>query len=302
MATGQQSSDGLMKWGLVAPALLLLIGLNIFPLAYNIRLSFTKATLTQAPADHEAVGGRNYARIFKADESNRYAAALRTTARFVLMAVSIELLLGYLLALSLKPRFPGKSVVLLVFLIPMMLSPAVMALFWNLIYDEEFGVLNQALRFVGFASVPGWKTDTAVKFYTILMIDVWMWTPFMMLISMAALNAIPDYIYEAAEIDRARRWTVFRRITLPMSAPLLILAALLRTTDALKQFDYVMAITGPNDPATETLSTLMYQVMFRNFKVGLGSAYAIVVLVIVIAVATLFIRYLDRLREQEHAL
>lgn len=289
-----------MKWGLVAPALIVLIALNIFPLVYNIRLSFTSATLTQSPDQQKVIGGRNYARIFAADDDNPYATALRTTGRYVISAVSIELVLGYALALAMRRRFPAKPAVLLIFLVPMMLSPAVMALFWNLIYDQEFGVLNQSLRALGIAEPPQWNKDASAKFYAVLIIDVWMWTPFMMLISMAALNSIPRYIYEAAEIDRARPFTVFRRITLPMSAPLLILAALLRTTDALKQFDYVMALSGPNDAATQTLSTLMYQVMFRNYKVGLGSAYSVVVLVIVIAVASLFIRYLDRLQQQQH--
>ncbi len=96
---------------------------------------------------------------------------------------------------------------------------------------------------------PQWLTDDDLKLVSILLVDVWMWTPFMMLISLAGLNAIPKYIYEAAEIDRAGRWMVFRTITLPMCAPLLGLAVLLRATDALKQFDLVMAITGPNDAA-----------------------------------------------------
>ena len=120
----------------------------------------------------------------------------------------------------------------------------------------------------------------------------------MLLIGLAALQAIPPSLYEAAEIDRASAFTAFRRITLPLAAPLLGLAALLRATDALKQFDLVMAITGPNDATTQTLSTLLFQVVFRDGKVGLGASYACVVLVAVIAVATLFTRYLERLREQ----
>jgi len=128
-----------------------------------------------------------------------------------------------------------------------------------------------------------------------VLVDVWMWTPFMMLISLAGLNAIPKYIYEAAEIDRAGRWMIFRTITLPMCTPLLGLAVLLRATDALKQFDLVMAITGPNDMSTQTLSARIYQVVFRDYKVGLGSAYGVVILVAAIAVATLFVRYLDSL-------
>jgi multiple sugar transport system permease protein len=145
---------------------------------------------------------------------------------------------------------------------------------------------------------PQWLTDDDLKFGSILLVDVWMWTPFMMLVALAGLNAIPKYIYEAAEIDRAGRWMVFRTVTLPMCAPLLGLAVLLRATDALKQFDLVMALTGPNDVTTQTLSARIYQVVFRNYKVGLGSAYGVVILVAVIAVATIFVRYIDNLNRQ----
>lgn len=281
--------------GFIAPALILLIAMNIFPLVYNIRLSFTDARLSGGV--HGPVGGRNYARVFKAEEDNRYAQALRTTAAFVVVVVVCELVLGFSLALALRERFPGKAVILTILLVPMMLSPAVMGLYANLLFNEQFGVLNRFLSAVGVHGPPAWLTGPGIKFWTIVVIDVWMWTPFMMLISMAALNAIPGYIYEAAAIDRATPWTVFRRITLPMSAPLLGLAALLRTTDAVKQFDYVMAITGPNDAATQTLSALMYQVMFKNFRIGLGSAYSCVVLVVVIALANVFLRYIGRIQE-----
>jgi multiple sugar transport system permease protein len=206
--------------------------------------------------------------------------------------VTAELILGFCLALALRERFRGKSAVLTILLIPMMLSPAVMGLFWHQILNGHYGVLNQVLAAGGLPQ-PQWLTDPHLKLISILIIDIWMWTPFMMLIALAGLNSIPRYLYEAAEIDRAGRWRVFRRITLPMSAPLLVLAVLLRTTDALKQFDLVMAITGPDDTATRTLSALLYQKAIAEGKVGLGSAYACVVLVVVIALATVFIRYID---------
>ena len=119
--------------------------------------------------------------------------------------------------------------------------------------------------------------------------------------ALAALNAIPGYLYEAAAIDRASRWKVFRRITLPLCAPLLGLAVLLRATDALKQFDLVMAITGPNDPATQTVSALLYQVVFRDGKVGMGAAYSYVVLVLVLALASVFVRYMSSVQRREEA-
>jgi multiple sugar transport system permease protein len=267
--------------------------MNIFPLLFNVYLSLTNADLSGG--ESKMVGVRNYTLLF---DNASYAEAMTTTALFVLFAVSAELVLGFLLALALRDHLPGKAVVLTTLLIPMMLCPVVLSLFWNLILNGHYGVLNQLLGVLHLPQ-PQWLTDTDLKFVSLLLVDLWMWTPFMMLVALAGLNAIPKYIYEAAEIDRASRWMVFRTITLPMSAPLLGLAVLLRSTDALKQFDLVMAITGPNDGATQTLSALIYQVVFRNYKVGLGSAYGVVVLVAVIAVATIFVRYIDNLNKRQ---
>ncbi|MCE9594324.1 MAG: sugar ABC transporter permease [Planctomycetes bacterium] len=281
-----------IRWAFVAPTLILLIAFNVFPLVYNLVLAFTNAQLVGGTT--RGIGGANFARVFAEPE---FAGAVRLTALFVLLAVSIELVLGFAVALALRRDFRGKTVVMTALLVPMMLSPAVMGLFWNLILNGNYGILNQTLAALGLPQ-PEWLTVGALKFTSMLMIDVWMWTPFMILIALAGLNAIPPAIYEAAEIDRASAWTVFRRITLPLCAPLLGLAVLLRTTDALKQFDLVMAITGPNDENTQTLSTLLYQVTFRDGKIGLGSSFACVVLVIVIAVATVFTRYMERMQRR----
>ncbi len=278
-----------LGYAFVAPTLLFLVAFNVFPLVYNLVLGFTDAELVGSGSQWR--GTANYARLFAAPE---FAQALRRTGLFVGCAVTSELVLGFAVALALRQRFRGRDGLLTVLLVPMMLSPAVIGLFWNLILDGNYGVLNQALAALGLPE-PQWTTDRAFKFLSILLIDVWMWTPFMLLISLAALNSIPGTLYEAAEVDRAGRWTVFRRITLPLCAPLLGLAALLRATDALKQFDLVMAVTGPNDERTQTVSTLLYQVLFRDGKLGLGSAYACLVLVLVIALATVFTRYLDTL-------
>jgi len=286
------SSERGLKFAFVAPALTLLVLFNVFPLLFNVALSFTNAELVGSQSDF--VGPANYARIF-ADP--RFAEAIRRTASFVALAVGIELVLGYALALSIRREFRGKALVLTTLLIPMMLSPAVIGLFWNLILNGNYGILNQSLEYLGVPQ-PQWLTDRDWKFTSVLLIDVWMWTPFMMLISLAALNSIPQSLYEAAEVDRASAGIVFRRITLPLCAPLLGLAVLLRATDALKQFDLVMATTGPNDASTETLSTLLYQIVFRDGKLALGSAFACLVLVLVIAVATAFTRYLEALERR----
>jgi multiple sugar transport system permease protein len=279
----------LTPYALVIPAIALLIAVNIFPLLYTIWLSFHEINLLSGTSRFNA--GANFGRVFS---DPAYASAIRTTALFVVLAVSIELVLGYVLALAIHRKFPGKTVVLTIMLIPMMLSPAVMGLFWGHLLSEQSGMLNQLLGALGIAG-PRWQDSPGARFAAVVLIDVWMWTPFMMLISLAALGSIPNYIYEAAEIDRASRWLVFRRLTLPMCAPLLGLAVLLRVTDALKQFDIVMAVVGPNDATTRTLSVLLYQRTIQEFNIGIGAAYALVVLVIVIALASLCVRYLDRL-------
>jgi multiple sugar transport system permease protein len=285
--------SGWLRWGLVGPTLVFLVAFNVFPLLFNLLLAFSDAELVSSGRNW--VGGRNYARVF---EDERFARATRTTALFVGLAVTIELLLGFAVALALARPFRGKSLVLTLLLVPMMLSPAVMGMYWNVVLNANYGILNQVLGAVGLPR-PQWLTEGGWKLAAIVLIDVWMWTPFMMLIALAGLNAVPRSLYEAAEIDRAGAFTVFRRITLPLTAPLLGLAVLLRATDALKQFDLVMAITGPNDDSTQTLSALLYQVMLRSGKLGLGSAYACVVLVVVIALATVFTRTLASLRGRE---
>jgi len=292
MDGGMDAGGRWLRLAFVGPTLLFLVAFNVFPLAYNVVLGFTDAELVRR--GWEWHGGASYARLFADPE---FAEAVRRTGLFVLMAVAIELALGFGVALALRRRFRGRDALLTALLVPMMLSPAVMGLSWNLILDGNYGILNHALAALGLPE-PQWTTDRDLKFASILIIDVWMWTPFMLLVSMAALNAIPGTLYEAAEVDRAGPWTVFRRITLPLCAPLLGLAALLRATDAWKQFDLVMAVTGANDSRTQTVSTLLYQIVFRDHHVGLGSAYACLVLVIVIAGATLFTRTLEHLQRR----
>ncbi len=290
-----ESSNTIFDKGLlyVSPAIGLLLTLSVFPLLYDIYLSFTNADLSGGAV--VGVLSANYTRVFS---EGRFGEAITTTAQFVVLAVALELVLGFLLALALHGKVFGKSVVMTLLLIPMMLCPVVLSLFWKLILNGNYGVFNQLLAAFGLPT-PQWLTDNDLKFLSVLLIDVWMWTPFMMLISLAALGAIPKSIYEAAEVDRAGTLTVFRRITLPMVAPMLGLAVLLRATDAIKQFDLVMAITGPNDGTTQTVSALLYQVVFRDYKVGLGASYGVVVLVAVIAVATLSVRYIQHIQGGE---
>lgn len=285
---------------IVAPALLFLLAMNVFPLLYAAVMSFTDAPISAGSAPTQWIGFANYARVFTPREG--FLGALGTTALFTVIAVSIELVLGFALALAMRERLrlPGRGLVLIGLLIPMMLSPVVMGTFWRLILDPSCGILNQTLALVTgapLAAQPGWLREPGLQAMAIIAIDVWMWTPFMMLVALAGLNSIPKHLYEAAAIDRARPWTVFRRITLPLCLPLLLLAVLLRTTDAIKQFDLVMAIAGPDRAETRTLSVKLYQVLFTSEgNLGLGMAYAIVVLIPVMILATLLTRVMGRIQ------
>ncbi|MCJ8331119.1 MAG: sugar ABC transporter permease [Lentisphaeria bacterium] len=239
-------------------------------------------------------------------EENEYLNSLRVTTLFVFLAVSIELILGFFGAMALRDRykFPLKPMIIIALLVPMLLSPAVMGLFWSNMLSQDTGVINLIISKITGTSTTDLAQNNMAwnahwKFASILLVDVWMWTPFMMLICMAGLNSIPNYIYEAAEIDRASPWTIFRRITLPMSAPLIMLAVLLRITDAVKQFDLVMTLSNANESSTATVSTMIYKKIMKQFQVGEGSAYAIVVLVIIIAIATVFTRYIDKIQNRD---
>ena len=155
--------DGVLKYGFVGPALIFLIAFNIFPLFYNIYLSFTNAELSGGVA--QLIGGRNYGVIF---DDTRYGTALRTTGLFVVLAVAVELLLGFALALALQKPFWGKPAITTILLVPMMLSPAVMGLYWNFILNGHYGVVNQALSVFGLYQ-PQWLTDPDLKLFSILM-------------------------------------------------------------------------------------------------------------------------------------
>jgi multiple sugar transport system permease protein len=244
------------------------------------------------------VGLENYAKLLA--DPNIWA-RFTTTAGLVVPAVLIELLLGFGLALLLNRDFVGRGVLLTVMLIPMMLCPVVVALFWRFMFRADTGVLNWFIRDAFGLSEKGvfWLTDVKTAIWSIVMVDVWMWTPFMMLITLAGLQAVPKYLYEAAEVDRASNWFKFRQITLPIIAPLILVGLIFRLIDTYRVFDTVYALTGGGPArATQVLSVYIYQVAFRDFNTGIGSALGYIMLVVIIALANLLIRLLNGLKAE----
>ncbi|MET0686159.1 MAG: sugar ABC transporter permease [Solirubrobacteraceae bacterium] len=277
----------------VSPALLLLIFLSIFPLLWALYLSFTNYSATRdVPA--EWVGFGNYIDVLTSSAVHERAL---TTLIYVVGAVTLQTVLGFTIAYLISRRSRGRGVLTTLFLTPMMLSPVVVGLFWKFMLDTQFGVVNSILGSLGFGQVE-WLTSQRLALFSVIIVDTWQWTPFIMLIALAGLTAVPQYLYEAASIDRASEWFRFRHITLPLVWPLLLIAVLFRAIEAFRLFDLVYILTqGGPGVSTETLSFHVYKVAFLGFDTGLASAYGILMVIVVIILAQLYLRYLDKLKE-----
>lgn len=294
----RQLSDRAIMNLFIWPSLLLLIVFNFFPLFYSLYLSFTnyRATGNAAPV---WLGIQNYANILT---DPVLWEAFTTSGRYVLFSVALQTIVGFALAMLVRGKFRGSGLVTTLILVPMMLSPVVVGLFWKLIYNPNFGYFNYLVGLGGasqldmLASRIGNQAVPGVALAAVILVDVWMWSPFVMLLVLSGLNAIPDYLYEAAAIDRASSWFQFWHITLPQVMPLLLIAVLFRTIEALKSFDLVMGLTGggPGNQ-TELIAVYLYRVAFLGqFRSGYSSALAYIVLLIVIAISNLYIRNLNK--------
>ena len=290
----RQMSDAAITRLFILPTIILLIVMNIFPLIYSLFLSFTEYSVIEN-APPVWVGLENYIDILS---DQRFWHHFAVTGRYALASVGLQTLVGFGLAMLLRTKFKGSPLITTLILVPMMLSPIVVAVFWRLIFNPSYGIFNYLIGFTGINPTTEWLGDSNLALWAIIIVDVWMWSPFVMLLVLAGLSAIPEYLYEAASIDRASAWFQFRRITLPQVMPLLLIAVLFRTIEAFKQFDLVSGLTGggPGD-ATQTVSIRLYQLAFGDFDTGKASALAYIVLVVIIAVSNLYIRALNRARE-----
>jgi len=277
----------------ILPTIILLIVMNIFPLIYSLFLSFSRYSakgLTVWGKNPLMIGCKNYADILT--DPVMWSRFL-ITAKYVVMSVGGEMIIGFGLALLLQAKFKGRGFITTLLVLPMTMSPIIVGLMWKLFYDPNWGMFNFLL---GLGRID-WVSDPARNLYSIVIADIWMWTPFVMLLSIAGLSAVPQYLYEAAEIDRASWWCKFTRITLPMVYPLLLVALIFRTMEAFKIFDLPMGITGRGATAPQLLSMYLYNVGFVTWKTSYGSAIGYIVLVMIIAITSIFIKYLNKAKE-----
>ncbi len=283
------------------PTLGLLIAINVFPLFYSLYLGFTDYSAINRGVAPRWVAFENFQGVLQDENMWQF---FSTTGQYVVLSVLIQLVLGFALAMMLKNKFFGSGIITTIVLIPMMLSPVVVGLFWKLIYNPSFGYFNYLLGFTDPQNAPDMLASKFageivpnLALWAVIIVDVWMWTPFVMLLILSGLKAIPDYLYEAASIDRASPLFQFWRITLPQVAPLMLIAVLFRTIEAFqKSFDLVMGMTG-GGPGTQTevIAVNLYRQAFQGqWRTGESSALAYVVLIIVIAISNLYIRSLNR--------
>lgn len=269
----------------VMPALVLLSLVTIYPIIYVFYLSLHRRLLIFDIS--RFVGIDNYIFLFKDD---RFWNALKNTVYFTTLSVSLELILGLAIAMLLNMSFRFKGVARALVLIPWAIPTVVSARMWEWIYNTDFGILNYLIGAkINWLGSPFWAINAAV------FMDAWKTTPFVVILLMAGLQVIPLELYQAARIDGANAWQIFRRVTLPLLKPVILVVLIFRTLDAFRVFDAVYVLTG-GGPAntTETLSIYAYKVLFQTLQFGYGSTLSVVVFLCTGAISIFYIRLLSR--------
>ena len=291
-------SDRAVGWIFIAPTIILLLAINIFPLIWAIRLSFTNYRANRPNAEVVNVGLDNYRRIL--GDSDIWI-AMQTTAHFVFWTILLQTLIGFTLAWLIDRRFRSHAFWTTIILIPMMLSPAIVGNFWRFLYQPQIGLFNYVVSFLTGVDPSSFEMLGSVRLapWSIIIVDTWMWTPYVMLICLAGLRSIPDYIYEAAEVDRASNWRQFWSITLPMALPFIMLAVLFRGIENFKMFDMVNLLTGGGPGSTtEVASITLKREAFEKWRTGYSSAFAIILFVAVFGLANIYVKALNRVKSR----
>lgn len=291
-------SDRAIAWVFIAPTIVLLLAVNIFPLIWTIYLSFTNYRANRPNAEVQWVGLQNYQRILTDPEIWQ---TMQATAHFLVWTLVLQVLIGFALAWLINSKFRGNDLWTTIIVLPMMLSPAVVGNFWTLLYQPQIGIFNHVVAFFTGADPTSFSMigDVRLAPWSIVIVDTWMWTPFVMLICLAGLRSIPDSIYEAAECDRASKWRQFWTITVPMVLPFLMLAVLFRGIENFKMFDLVVQLTGGGPGSTTELTSInLKREAFEKWRTGFASAYAVILFVTVFGLASIYVKALNRVKSR----
>lgn len=271
----------------LAPALAVLLALSIYPLIYSVTISLQRET-----AGGAVWGLENFTRLLS---DNFFWTAMGHTFVYSTAALTCEFLLGLGLALLLNNQIRGRGFFRASLLVPMMLPTVVVGVVWRLMLNPNFGAVNGTVKQFGIDTENlTWTASPKLAMLSVIAVDVWQWTPFVFLVLLAGLQAIPQEPYEAALIDGSSRWQTFRHVTLPLLKPAILIVLLLRTMDLLRVFDQIFILTegGPGF-ATETISLYIYRTAFRFFDFGYAAAMSFVLLALTNVISVLYIRLLQ---------
>ena len=291
-------SDQAIAWIFISPTIFLLLSINIFPLIWTIQLSFTDFKANRIGREIKDVGFRNYERILT--DSDTWL-NMQATAHFLFWTIFFQVLIGFTLAGLLNKKFKGNDLWTTIIVLPMMLSPAVVGNFWKFLYQPQIGLFNYIVAWFTGKDPSSFEMLGSVKLapWAIVIVDTWMWTPFVVLICLAGLRSIPDYIYEAAEVDRASKLRQFFTITVPMVLPFLMLAVLFRGIENFKMFDLVVQLTGGGPGSTTELTSInLKREAFEKWRTGYASAYAIILFVTVFGLASIYVNALNKVKQR----
>ena len=289
-------SDKAIAWIFITPTVLLLLAINIYPLFYAISMSFTNFYANKIGKEIQWVGLKNYIKVLGKESVWE---RMQITANFMFWTLLIQALIGLGLALLLNKKFKGNELLTTLIVLPMMLSPAVVGTFWTYLYNPQVGVFSYIMNFFYNFGPIDMIGSSVLAPWSIVIVDTWMWTPFTMLICLAGLRSIPDYLYEAAEVDRASRWQQFIYITLPSVLPFLLLALLFRGIENFKMFDMVVELTsgGPGS-ATELASIQLKREAFEKWKTGYSSAYAVILFVTIFGFGNVYVKVMNKIKDR----
>ena len=282
-----------LAWAFVLPALGAVVLIAIFPLAWTVWESLHLHDLRMPWRGRPFVGLSNYT---EALTDGRFWAALGHTAIFTVGTVTLELLLGLFLALSLHRAYRGRGLVRTVVLLPWAIPTVVAALLWAFLFDSQAGIVNAVLTDAGLMSRGRpleWFIDATAAWVPVILADVWRMTPFVTLLLLAGLQNIDASLYEAARIDGAGAWQQFRHVTLPLLKPAILVVLIFRTLDAFRVFDLVYVLTkGGPGTATEPVALYTFNRLLNNLRFGYGSALSVLLFVITFLLAVFYIKVL----------
>ncbi len=269
---------------ILAPALLVVAVLTIYPIVSVLYTSFHKYSYMQGTK--KFVGLANYSRLLK---NKFFQVSLKNTFHYAILATIAELVVGFALALLFKEKFPGRGLLLPIVIMPMLLSTMVVCATWKILYHYDYGLFNYLLGTIGIEPIQ-WLTNKQIVMGSVVLVEIWQWTPLSFLILLAGLQSIPKEMYEAAKVDGANRFRLFRHITLPLLKHQVLLVILLRSIDTFRVFDKMYALTGggPGN-ATETISFYIYREGFTYFHLDRAAAASVVMLLIVSVISGLYI-------------